>query len=93
MARTPDGLDLGIMPKARRAWEELCRLQDENPVYPCAGRPALYTESEYITQDEADIICHGCPLLKACYDFALANDEQHGVWGGVNFSIGEDELF
>lgn len=93
MAKTPEGLDLGILPKARKAWEDLCRAQDENPIYPCAGNPDLYTDADFLTEDQAEEICYGCPLLKQCYDFAVANGEQHGVWGGINFSIAPDELF
>lgn len=93
MAKTPDGLDLGILPQARKAWENLCKAQDDNPVYPCAQNPRLFTDSDFLTEDECEMICHGCPLLKQCYDFAIANDEKHGVWGGINFSIGSDELF
>ena len=93
MAKTVDGLDLGILPSARKAWEDLCKAQDENPVYPCAGKPELYTDTEFITEDEAELLCHGCPLLRQCYNFAVANSEIHGIWGGINFSINPDEIF
>lgn len=93
MARTPEGFDLGILPQARKQWEELSRLQDKFPVYPCAQNPRLYVDTDFLTADECEQICHGCPLLKACYDFAVANSEIHGVWGGINFSIREEELF
>jgi hypothetical protein len=93
MAKTPEGLDLGILPEARRAWEELCKAQDQNPVYPCAQNPDLYTDVDILTEDECEQACYGCPIIKQCYDFANANSEQHGIWGGINFSISLDELF
>jgi hypothetical protein len=93
VAKTSDGFDLGILPQARKAWEELCKQQDEHPVYPCLNNPGLYTDTDFLTEDECEQICHGCPLLKACYDFAVANSEIHGVWGGINFSISQEELF
>ena len=93
MAKSPEGLDLGIIPEARGAWERLCKAQDDNPVYPCANNPHLFTDTDFLTEDESEEICHGCPLLKQCYDFAVANGEQHGIWGGINFSISRDELF
>lgn len=93
MAKSNESLDLGIRPEARSAWEKLCKLQDDNPIYPCASNPYLFTDSDFLTADEAEEICHGCPLLKACYDFAVANSEQHGIWGGIDFSIAPDELF
>lgn len=38
------------------------------------------TERHYATQ-----LCRPCPLLLACLHHALAADEQHGVWGGLDF--------
>lgn len=38
------------------------------------------TERQYAAR-----LCHRCPLLLACMKDALARDEQHGVWGGVDF--------
>lgn len=35
---------------------------------------------------EARSICMSCEVAKECYDFAVSNNEQYGVWGGVNFS-------
>ncbi len=46
-----------------------------------------------LTVDECEELCYGCPLLKDCYDFAVANGEEYGVWGGVNFNVNADELF
>lgn len=28
-------------------------------------------------------VCESCPSRKACADYALANREEHGVWGGL----------
>ena len=28
-------------------------------------------------------VCQGCPERQACLDFAIENDEQHGIWGGM----------
>jgi len=39
-----------------------------------------------LTDDQAEQLCHGCPLLKQCYDFAVANNEQYGLWGGILFN-------
>jgi hypothetical protein len=93
MAKSIEGLDLGILPEARGAWEKLCKAQDDNPVYPCAQNPRLFTDTDFLSPDEAEVLCYGCPLLKQCYDFAVANSEQYGIWGGINFSITPDELF
>ena len=33
---------------------------------------------------EAKRICTGCPVRDECLDFALANDERFGIWGGMS---------
>jgi hypothetical protein len=37
------------------------------------------------TAKEAEEMCEGCPILKLCFDRALAKGETHGVWGGKRF--------
>ncbi len=33
---------------------------------------------------EAKRICSDCPVKQPCLDFALANDEKFGIWGGLS---------
>lgn len=33
-------------------------------------------------------ICARCPVTKQCKQYAVANDEQYGVWGGISFYRG-----
>jgi WhiB family transcriptional regulator, redox-sensing transcriptional regulator len=33
--------------------------------------------------NRAQPICGECPVQQQCQDFAIDNDEQHGIWGGV----------
>ena len=33
---------------------------------------------------EAKKICEGCPVQRICLEFALQNNEDHGIWGGVS---------
>lgn len=33
--------------------------------------------------EEAKALCSRCPARAACLDFAVAHDEQYGVWGGL----------
>lgn len=53
---------------------------------PCKETPDIFDEAEYLSDDTAENICHGCPLLKQCYDFAVASNQEWGVWGGINFT-------
>jgi len=32
----------------------------------------------------AKAICQGCPVRKACLEYAIAIRELHGIWGGTN---------
>lgn len=80
----------------------------EDGIYPkCHNNPYWYTDYDgrgfededgnsyprSLTVDECEMLCSGCPLLKVCYDFAVANDEKHGIWGGINFGADYDALF
>lgn len=38
-------------------------------------------------------MCHGCPLLKRCYDYAVADDVNAGIWGGIHFDERKIALF
>lgn len=33
---------------------------------------------------EAKRICDGCEVRSECLDYALANDERFGIWGGMS---------
>lgn len=33
---------------------------------------------------EAKRICAACPVRDDCLDYALANDERFGIWGGLS---------
>ena len=50
-----------------------CRGIDPNVFYPASDDEA----------DEAKSICADCPVREACLEYALANRERDGVWGGA----------
>lgn len=54
----------------------------------CANKVDEYSGEGTISidSDAAEQMCYGCPLIKACYDYAVADDITWGIWGGVNFS-------
>lgn len=41
--------------------------------FPEVGEPA----------DDAKRICKGCPVRLDCLTYAMDNNEQHGLWGGL----------
>jgi hypothetical protein len=83
-------------PEAIPLWNKLQALQLEHATTPCREDPTKFIdEPDTVSEDEAELLCHKCPLLKACFDFAKANDERWGIWGGVNFTdtTQQEELF
>lgn len=38
---------------------------------------------KFDNQNVARRLCNGCPVISQCLSYALANDEQFGVWGGM----------
>jgi WhiB family redox-sensing transcriptional regulator len=53
----------------------LCRGSDTMVFYPPSEDDSL--------AEEAKTICSLCAVRKPCLEFALANREKHGVWGGL----------
>ena len=58
------------------SWQErsLCAQTDPEAFFPEKGGS---------TRD-AKRICSGCDAKAACLDYALANDERFGIWGGLS---------
>lgn len=53
----------------------------------CQAQPQFYVDTpEDVDIDKAEEMCYNCPILKLCYDFAVASNQEWGVWGGVNFT-------
>jgi WhiB family redox-sensing transcriptional regulator len=50
-----------------------CRDLHPAPWFPERGQPA----------DTAKAVCASSPVRVECLDYALANYERHGVWGGM----------
>ena len=51
----------------------------------CLGvDPDLFFPERGQSTREAKDVCMGCVVRIQCLDFALANNERHGVWGGLN---------
>jgi WhiB family redox-sensing transcriptional regulator len=62
-------------PRTDTAWrdEAACRGVDTNVFFPVTDEEA----------DEAKAICTDCVVRQACLEYALANRERDGVWGGA----------
>lgn len=61
---------------------------------PCAGTPSAWADNSILySAEDAESMCHGCPLLKQCYDYAVADNVNAGIWGGCHFDEQELALF
>lgn len=47
----------------------------------CIEQPEAFFDWRLVKQ--AKSICETCPVKTECLEFALANNEQDGVWGGL----------
>lgn len=54
--------------------EAACRGLGADLFFPERGEPS----------EQIKAVCDGCPIKDACLEFALANDEEFGVWGGTS---------
>lgn len=52
----------------------LCAQTDPEAFYPEKGGSTRQPKS----------VCRSCPVMAECRDYALANGEMYGVWGGLS---------
>jgi WhiB family redox-sensing transcriptional regulator len=51
----------------------------------CTGvDPELFYPGRGASTKEAKQVCQGCAVRKECLEFALANGEKFGIWGGLS---------
>ena len=63
-------------------------------IVPCLGKPEFYADrSAEVSVDKAEEMCYGCPIMKACYDYAVADNINAGIWGGIHFDEETQALF
>lgn len=57
----------------------------------CRNQPAAHHDwwfpehGETHLANRAKAICGSCPVRTDCLDYALANNERHGIWGAYSF--------
>jgi WhiB family redox-sensing transcriptional regulator len=51
----------------------------------CTGvDPDLFFPARGASTDDAKAVCRSCPVRLQCLEYALANGEKCGVWGGLS---------
>jgi WhiB family redox-sensing transcriptional regulator len=41
-------------------------------------------EEKLQREAQAKLVCRGCPVRQTCLEYAIAINEPHGIWGGMN---------
>ena len=51
----------------------------------CRGmHPSLFYPERGESKTEAAAVCRTCPVAAECLEYANANNERHGIWGGTS---------
>jgi len=76
LSLVPEPMELAPMPGDEDQWQEraLCAQTDPEAFFPEKGGSTR----------EAKRICLGCEVKDSCLEYALANDERFGIWGGLS---------
>lgn len=68
-------------------FQHLCLKQE---TLPCTGQWETFYPDEImdwqtkrIAIQAAKALCGDCPIREQCLEFALANNEAYGIWGGL----------
>lgn len=64
----------------------LLMADDVTPPWMAAADCRGATDLFYLGDDNpapALEVCRSCPVRQPCLDFALATNEEHGIWGGM----------
>lgn len=56
--------------------DAVCRSMDPELFFPTRYEPSAYRE--------ARAVCRRCPVATQCADYAIANRERFGMWGGLS---------
>ena len=76
LSLVPDVADYSMLTPDDPQWQEkaLCAQTDPEAFFPEKGGSTR----------EAKRICLGCEVKDDCLEYALANDERFGIWGGLS---------
>lgn len=65
--------------------DALCAQVDPEMFFPSKSSPRdSVSEGPGNTSIEAKAVCRKCTVSAECLEYALANDEPHGIWGGLS---------
>lgn len=70
-----------VLRSESEAWklEGVCATVDPELFFPDREGPGDYNPKL------AKKICESCPVISECLEYALKNNERHGIWGGKSY--------
>ena len=75
-AATIDGASERLDDELDRGWQDYAN---------CLGvDPDLFFPERGASTREAKEVCRGCVVRQECLEYALANGEKFGIWGGMS---------
>lgn len=78
-----DPVNLGV-PGIRPAGEEDSALAWQSDALCAQTDPEAFFPEKGGSTREAKKVCTGCEVRSECLEYALANDERFGIWGGLS---------
>lgn len=63
-------------------WKEEAACKNESELFFSLAKG----QRSRMDREEAIAICEQCPVRQECFDFAIENQEEFGVWGGRDFN-------
>ncbi len=75
---------LSLVPDAIEPAEELTDSEWQERALCAQTDPEAFFPEKGGSTREAKRICLGCEVKDACLEYALANDERFGIWGGLS---------
>ena len=58
---------------------------------PCEKYPHLFYPEDYpdpeqraVAAKAAKTLCHSCPIIEQCFEYALETNQEFGIWGGTS---------
>jgi len=58
--------------------------QNTDPDVWFSDRDSMDVHSSASTIRQAKAFCKMCPVRELCLEYAIVNDEPHGIWGGLS---------
>jgi len=58
---------------------------------PCEKYPHLFYPDDFpdpqqrqLASKAAKALCHSCPIIEQCFEYALETQQDYGIWGGTS---------